>query len=252
MFTAIKPSLLVLFFPFLPKTLSHSPICRDVSAFSFGEYEYKGRTYTKTCKWLTITPIKAETRKSKWCDAEWNGVNVGIKCAETCDKCSHDISTLPNTSVRVGIPNIPPSTSCKDDSDFSFGQYQSQGVTYTKNCEWMVKDPVKREIRTTKWCDAEWNGVNVGTKCIKACRTCTVEGEILCRDVSAFSFGEYEYEGRTYTKTCKWLTITPIKAETRKSKWCDAEWNGINVGIKCAETCDKCQNRKNRNIRRRF
>lgn len=114
----------------------------------------------------------------------------------------------------------------------------------TRNCQWLTETPIKAASRIDKWCSSRWNGVDVGRQCQETCNRCPNNDPTgNCRNDAAFKFGTYNHQGFTYTRTCKWITVTPVKVNARRSTWCNGKrFNGIKVSSKCAKACNKCNN----------
>jgi hypothetical protein len=156
MFSTIKSSFLIVLIPIFSSAFN----CQDKASFTFGSYYYEGFTYTRNCKWLTDTPIKAADRIDKWCSSRWNGVDIGKQCEETCDRCPLD-------------PNPDPDGNCQDDGSFNFGTYNRRGFTYTRTCKWITDTLVKLNARRSTWCNGKrFNGIKISSRCTKACNKC--------------------------------------------------------------------------------
>jgi len=92
------------------------PPCRDDPFFQFGTFQWNGKTYTRTCAWLTENANLIDKRKEDWCDQTiGNYFVVHEKCPETCGKCVD--RSNPNCSM-----------------DYPIGWHDSTGEEY--NCNW--------------------------------------------------------------------------------------------------------------------
>jgi hypothetical protein len=258
--TVIRFSLLVILLSFIPRAMS-AP-CEDNASFQFGSYEFRKVVTIKTCKWLTITPIKSRTRMEEWCNGYWNGENVGQQCAKTCNKCLTNTQTKPKPKTNKKAKTDP---SCKDDKNFRFGSYMFNGYSEVMDCEWLTETNILSEKRKKKWCNNKYyQGINIGNRCADTCNKCPKDDTLTnpvsnnddsCKNDSSFSFGTYEYNGSEYTRTCEWMKETPSKEWARKATWCGKTYDRkYAISKKCPEVCDKnCprRGRARKNLRQR-
>ncbi len=63
-----------------------------------------------------------------------------------------------------------------------------------------------------------------------------------CHDSEEFTFGSWEWQNATRTRTCDWLTHRnkPKITEQRISNWCNKRYNGFLVSDYCPHTCRMC------------
>ena len=87
---------------------------------------------------------------------------------------------------------IPPS-SCIDDPDFEFGQYDWENwrgeiKTTIMTCGWLTENPLKAEFRKGNWCNKEWlYGIKIGDKCPISCGFCNLLATKPDTDAKCFS-----------------------------------------------------------------
>jgi hypothetical protein len=233
---------------------SISSICDDSDVFTFGAYPLQtGVEVTRTCSWITQNENKMAKRQNRWCNHVTiiGQVLVREQCPKACenDDCN-DISLPPSSFPTVLPSNIPSKASdCLDSPNYTFGSYTlTSGLTITRNCEWIVKNPNKIQQRQTRWCAVLVNGSLVEDDCQKACGKSMCVSTTLspsvadsCSDSTLFEFGSYTLQnGKSITRDCKWITGNASKTEKRRKQWCDKSINNAILKDVCPLACNEC------------
>jgi hypothetical protein len=193
-------------------------VCPDNEAFSFGSFQYQGQTITRTCAWIVEAPQLEGWRRNRWCNERFRGDLVKDVCPTACDNC------------------------CKDNPRYKFGNYEELGEAITRTCAWITSVPQLITQRRNNWCNAYRNRARVEDECPVACNECDpIKKQVEnCPNDPAYTFGTFEYEGNTITRTCAWIIRRPETAAQRKRNWCNRVHNGSLVKTKCRGACDNC------------
>ena len=79
-----------------------------------------------------------------------------------------------NKKILLLLGIVPASLACNDSTTFTFGTYDYQGTTTTRNCAWITQNAVKVSIRRANWCIDQTHayGSDVAGNCPVACDMC--------------------------------------------------------------------------------
>ena len=259
---------------------------QDDPGYTFGRYTFKGQEVVRTCAWLSQNPEKTKLRKDNWCDKQWLHNTIRNKCPSSCNQgvgtpndyddpnytfgsylwegtevvrtCSWITQNPEKVTVRKGtwcnkmwLDNITirdkcPSTCGKkaDDPNFTFGSYEWNGQDVNRTCAWITASARNTKKRKEKWCGRKWNNKLICEKCSATCKKKVSKDQ--CDDDSGYTFGRYTYLGQEVTRTCAWITDLPAQTETRKKRWCNAQWLHNTIKDKCPDSCAKeeCSSKK--------
>ena len=72
---------------------------------------------------------------------------------------------------------------------------------------------------------------------LTAIQTATVSS---CMDSSTYTFGSFQYNGETVTRTCAWITQNASLVADRQANWCNEPINGSIVKEECQVACNSC------------
>jgi hypothetical protein len=133
-------------------------------------------------------------------------------------------------------PNVHPDLRfCRDNVDYTFGQFKYKGKIISRDCDWIIKSSNQDLVKQRKknWCHRKINGDVVRNQCPTACNACLKE------DDNSYKFGFFIIEGDiAINRTCAW--ITRQNAEQRKKNWCNRKFeNSIQpIYESCPIACD--------------
>jgi hypothetical protein len=196
--------------------------CFDNDFYTFGQFEYKGKTITRNCDWISRTflrPNLVKQRRKNWCHRKINGDVVRNQCPTSCDAACLKI----------------------DDMSYIFGSFTdpSSGNTIDRTCEWITRKSDLVEQRRKNWCNRKVG--KVGNSIQPVYERCPIACDMSCEDNGRFKFGEYtENNGKVIERTCYWITDRLEVADQRRKNWCNRKIDGVVVKDKCVEACNNC------------
>lgn len=127
--------------------------CSDSIFFNFGSFDWQGKSITRDCAWIAANTKLVNTRRTEWCSVQLDGKLVSDKCPIACGICT-------------------PFNVCSNAPGFTFGSYEWDGVTTTRDCAWISENGMKKKKRQNRWCDDVFNGQKVSEACPEACDIC--------------------------------------------------------------------------------
>jgi hypothetical protein len=193
--------------------------CFDNGGYTFGQFEYKGKTITRNCAWISKTflrPNLVKQRRKNWCHRKINGDIVRNQCPTACNA----------PCLKIDNPS------------YWFGSFidPSSGETINRTCEWITRKSDLVEQRRKNWCNRK-----VGNSIQPVYENCPIACDMSCEDNARFEFGEFKgFDGKVYNRSCSWITAWPNLAVERRKNWCNYEYDGIVVKDECVETCNNC------------